>query len=115
MSILHALMRAKEVNRSIEYMDNRISLYSAQKGKCAVTGKALELNEIHCHHKLPMSQGGTDRYQNLVIIHVLVHRLIHATQEETIKKFLNQLKLSKTMLAKVDKLRETASLALIGE
>lgn len=115
MSILHALMRTKEVNRSIEYTDNRISLYSAQRGKCAVTGKVLELNEIHCHHKLPVNQGGTDRYQNLVIVHKLVHRLIHATREETVKQIISQLNLDKAMLAKVNKLREAASLAPIGE
>ena len=39
-------------SRSIEYADNRISLYAAQYGKCAVTGRELEFDEIHCHHKL---------------------------------------------------------------
>lgn len=45
------LMRTKEVGRSVEYMDNRISLYVAQYGKCAITGQILALHEIHCHHK----------------------------------------------------------------
>ena len=34
-------MRTKEVGRSVEYMDNRISLYVAQYGKCAITGQIL--------------------------------------------------------------------------
>lgn len=114
MSILHALMRARDGNRSIEYMDNRISLYSAQKGKCAITGKELEIGEIHCHHKLPVSLGGNDRYQNLVIVHVLVHRLIHAVKEETIEQLQSQLNLSHDMLTKLNKLREKARLAPIG-
>lgn len=40
-SIMLALMRIKEPRRSVEYMDNRISLYAAQYGCCAVTGKEL--------------------------------------------------------------------------
>ena len=58
------LMRTKEVSRSVEYMDNRISLYVAQYGKCAITGQILELHEIHCHHKKPVSQGGNDRHES---------------------------------------------------
>lgn len=54
-SIMLALMRIKEPRRSVEYMDNRISLYAAQYGRCAVTGKELGLDEIHCHHKQPLS------------------------------------------------------------
>ena len=61
-SIMLALMRIKEPRRSVEYMDNRISLYAAQYGRCAVTGKELWLDEIHCHHKQPLCRGGTDKY-----------------------------------------------------
>ncbi|MFT9078501.1 MAG: HNH endonuclease signature motif containing protein [Ethanoligenens sp.] len=95
-------------------MDNRISLYSAQQGKCAVTEKELEFGEIHCHHKLPLNKGGTDRYQNLIIVHKLAHRLIHAVKRDTVIQLMNQLHLNKTMLMKLDKLRETAGLAPIG-
>ena len=75
-SIMLALMRIKEPRRSVEYMDNRISLYAAQYGRCAVTGKELGLDEIHSHHKQPLSMGGTDKYMNLVIVHRDIHRLI---------------------------------------
>ena len=51
MMMLHMLAKAVIPNRSIEYLDNRVSLYAAQFGKCAVTGKVLWIDEIHCHHK----------------------------------------------------------------
>ena len=55
--------------RSIEYADNRISLYNAQKGKCAVTSKDFEIaEEIHCHHIKPKNKGGTDEYENLILV-----------------------------------------------
>lgn len=107
------LMRAKEVARSIEYMDNRISLYVAQYGKCAVTGQVLALDEIHCHHKIPVSQGGNDRYENLTILHRDIHRLLHATQDEIINSYLTRLKLPYKQRAKLNKLRQLANLQTI--
>jgi hypothetical protein len=41
-SIMLALMRMPLYDRSMEYADNRISLYCAQHGKCAVTGQIFE-------------------------------------------------------------------------
>ncbi len=83
------LLRQPLYGRSIEYVDNRISLYSAQKGQCAITGqKFTSTDEIHCHHKIPKSQGGTDEYQNLILVTATVHKLIHATNIETIQKYL---------------------------
>ena len=114
MTILHSLMRARGVNRSIEYMDNRISLYAAQNGKCAVTGIPLALNEIHCHHKRPKKDGGTDKYQNLVIVHVKAHKLIHATSSITIQKCLNDLNLTRQQLQKLNGLRKEAELSEIA-
>ena len=107
------LMRTKEVGRSVEYMDNRISLYVAQYGKCAITGQILALHEIHCHHKKPVSQGGNDRYENLIILHKDIHRLLHATKETTIKAYLSQLQLTYKQKAKLNKLRQLANLQAI--
>lgn len=107
-SIMIALMRIKEPRRSVEYMDNRISLYAAQYGRCAITGKELSIDEIHCHHKLPLKCGGDDRYSNLIIVHKDVHTLIHATSEETILTYLNRIELDRKALAKLNALRVMA-------
>jgi 5-methylcytosine-specific restriction endonuclease McrA len=112
-SIMLLLMRTKEVGRSIEYMDNRISLYVAQYGRCAITGQVLEINEIHCHHKTPVSQGGNDRYENLIILHKDVHRLLHATQKDTMRFHLSQLNLNPKQKVKLNKLRLLANLQAI--
>ena len=106
--IMHYLMRNPIPYRTAAYNDNRISLYCAQYGKCAVTGRKLERNEIHCHHKLPKYLGGTDEYKNLVIISEDVHRLIHATNPETIRKYLEKLNLDAKQLKKLGKLRSLA-------
>ena len=105
MNILHQLMQSKNVSKSVEFMDNRISLYAAQYGKCAVTGNVLEYDEIHCHHKKPKEIGGTDKYSNLIIVHVNVHYLIHASNLQTIQKYIDLLKPNKSQLQKINKLR----------
>ena len=92
-------------NRSIEYNDNRISLFSAQSGKCAVLGERLEVNNFHCHHILPINAGGGDKYSNLIIITPDIHRLIHASKSETIHQLLVKLELPKKQIAKVNKFR----------
>lgn len=107
-TVLLLLMRTKEPRRSVEYMDNRISLYAAQNGRCAVTGKELWIDEIHCHHKVPLGLGGTDRYTNLVIIHPNIHRLIHATTPETIMAYRQLIKPDRNTLEKINKLRVLA-------
>jgi 5-methylcytosine-specific restriction endonuclease McrA len=89
----------------VAYNDNRISLYCAQFGKCAVTGIKLEIGDIHCHHKLPKYLGGTDEYKNLVIVSESVHRMIHATNPENIRNHLGKLNLNAYQLKKLNKFR----------
>ena len=106
--IMHYLMRTPIPYRTAAYNDNRISLYCAQYGKCAVTGKKLTIGDIHCHHKVPKYLGGTDEYKNLAIVSEEVHRLIHATNPETIRKYLTNLKLDDKQLKKLNKFRNLA-------
>ena len=107
MTILHILMRNPNMSASTEYNDNRISLYVAQQGKCAVTKERLFLEDIHCHHKLPKSLGGGDDYANLIILHERIHRLVHATQEETISAIMQTVQFDKRQLDKLNKLRKS--------
>ena len=105
MEILHYLMRNPIWNASIEYNDNRLSLYSAQMGKCAITGAKLMIGDIFCHHKVPRCNGGTDAYQNLILLCGNAHRRIHATDSDTITRLTDSLNLTPKQKTKVDKLR----------
>ena len=93
---------------TVEYNDNRISLFVAQKGKCAVTGQELDMDDIHCHHKRPWLETKDDSYRNLIIVGRDIHRLIHATNEKVIKNLFQLLNLSDTGLTKLNQLRELA-------
>lgn len=110
---MQKILVSSSKGQSMEYTDNRISRYSMQKGKCAVTGIFLTAEDVHCHHKLPRSMGGTDEFNNLIIVHEFVHRLIHATNEETIRKYMRLLQLSDNQLKKINKLRKVCNLVTL--
>lgn len=113
--LMRQMMQQPLWNRTAEFADNRISLFSAQWGKCAITGKDFQtLEDIHCHHKLPKAKGGKDEYSNLVLILPMVHKLVHATQKTTIDLYLASLNLDANQLAKLNRLRTTAGLAEIS-
>lgn len=110
-TILHYMMRNPILNRSIEYNDNRLSLYCASHGKCSITGKILEIGNIHCHHKIPYSVSHDDSYGNLILICQEAHILIHAVNSEVIQHYKNVLNLNAQQISKINKLRKLLNLA----
>lgn len=115
-------MVAKEIKRlensttkysSIEYADNRISKYSMQMGKCALTDEFLSAEEVHCHHIKPRSLDGTDSFSNLVILSKDSHKLIHATDEQTIERYMDKLLLDGKQLKKLNMYRKKCNLIAI--
>ena len=89
-------------DRSVEYSDNRVSLFAAQRGRCSVTGRPfLSTDEVHCHHIKPVHAGGGDKYQNLTLVRDDVHRLIHATRQDTINAYSNEEKVYQSMMNQI--------------
>lgn len=109
-NILHYLMENPVQGKSIEYNDNRLALYCAQQGKCAITNKPLMIDDIHCHHKTRRADGGDDKYSNLVLIKQDVHILLHAVHVETISCYLQKLSLDSKQRDKLNRLRKRLNL-----
>jgi len=104
--MLNYLISNPSLKQSIEFNDNRISKYVAQKGKCSVSG--ITLNEdMQVHHIKPKRDGGTDEYKNLTIVSYEIHKLIHATELDTIKKYQGLVKLDNDAMKKLNKLRKS--------
>ena len=106
--ILQWLMENPIQGQSTELNDNRISMYVAQRGKCAVSKEPLTMGNIVVHHITPRHMGGKDKYDNLVLITPDVHALIHATNEATVEKYLEKLKDCHLNMARLNKFRELA-------
>ncbi len=110
LGVLHALANDLNMDRSIEFFDNRISVYTKQQGKCYVTQDFLDINDVYCHHIIPVDKGGSDNFSNLVIVSLDVHKLIHASGDEIISlPLLNTIKTNK-QLKKLNMLRANLGL-----
>lgn len=108
-AIIIYLMENPIHNASVELNDNRISLYVAQNGKCGITKEKLYIHDMEVHHIIPRKNGGTDEYSNLILVSKAIHKLVHATQKDTINRYLKVIgKLNKTQLNKLNKLRTKA-------
>lgn len=99
------LMNNPVKGQSVEFNDNRISLYVGQRGRCFITGEKLQISNMEVHHKIPKHLGGKDEYRNLVYVTFDVHKLIHATTQETIEKHLLKRKKLPVDLERLNKLR----------
>ncbi len=99
---------------SLEYADCRLSLLSAQKGKCSVSGELfLNPDNIVCHMKVPKEQGGHERYSNLVLLHRRYLPLLTDQDTAALKSMCKQLTVTKKQLTKINSLRTAAKLVAI--
>lgn len=58
---VHELMRNPISNETVEFNDNCVSLFVAQRGKCAICKLPLTLENMRCVRKIPKSCGGDDK------------------------------------------------------
>ncbi|MFZ0446695.1 MAG: group II intron reverse transcriptase/maturase [Bacillus sp. (in: firmicutes)] len=110
---ISGLMKAKLPDRTVEYMDNRISRFSMKMGKCEITGWSLTAHEIHCHHYTPTHLGGTDKFNNLRVLHKDIHRLIHRKNTEIISSEIQKFGLTASMIKKLNQYRMECGLETV--
>ena len=110
MEVLYYLMRNPVKGESIEYNDNRLSLFCGQYGKCAITGVDLFIGDIHCHHIIHRAKGGTDKYENLMLVTKDIHLLLHTDNAEAAKRLLAKTNLTLKQKAKLNNYRIKAGL-----
>lgn len=69
--------------QSIEFNDNRLAVYCAQGGRCAISGKILEAEDVRFCRLLRPNQKPNDHYQNIVMVHALFLILISSERLES--------------------------------
>lgn len=112
--VLKGLREKISVGHSTEYHDSKISLFSAQKGKCTISGEEFEDAEhVAVWLKVPGSLGGFERYKNMVLIHKKYLILLQELPQAAIKDLIKTLNITKKMLVKINSLREQANLSAI--
>ena len=73
----------------------------------------LEIGNIHCHHKIRRINGGSDNYGNLMLVTEIIHKLLHAENETTIRKLLKEVKLTQQQIEKLNTYRRRNNLKKI--
>jgi hypothetical protein len=101
-----SLMESSIPNQSVENMDNRMSRYSMKMGKCEITGMHLFASDVYCHHFVPLYLGGSDKFNNLRILHKEVVQLIRDTHKETMEVLINRLGITDLMKIKINRYRD---------
>ncbi|MDY6011871.1 group II intron reverse transcriptase/maturase [Clostridium sp.] len=104
---LKYLLKNPVRDESVEFNDNRLSLYCAQRGRCGISKKKLFPHDIIVHHIKPKEKGGSDKYQNLIILSKEMHKLVHATREETIDFYYKSYSWDNNKLKMLNKLRKS--------
>lgn len=112
--VLKGLREKISVGHSTEYHDSKISLFSAQKGKCAISGEEFaDAEHVAVWLKVPRALSGFERYKNMVLIHKKYLILLQELPQAVIKDLIKTLNITKKMLVKINSLREQANLSAI--
>lgn len=114
-SIMSEMISQKMNNHSVEYMDCRQSLFSAQKGKCSVSGEEfVNAEEVGCCLKNPKELGGKEQYNNMVLVKKKYLPLILEEDNQGLQEKLNAINPDKKHLAKINRLRELRNFDRLG-
>jgi len=107
------LLKNPVINESVEFNDNRISLFAGQQGKCYITGKSLNPTNMIIHRRVPKRNGGDDSYSNLIFVTQDAANLINEKDEVKAKNLAYKLKLDSTRLKRVNKFRKLVGNCMI--
>lgn len=108
------LMRHPISTESVRYNDNRVSLYAGQDGKCAITGKKLDVQTCICYRKTNDCKKGNDSYQNLLLLSLQGLAIVSSEDMMSVVALVKEYSLNAKVITKVNKLRATAGLPLLA-
>ena len=111
MGVMVWLMRHPIARESVEFNDNRISLFSGQFGRCAITGEYLARGDVVCRRKVPRRNGGTNEYSNLILVTQAVDDMLNEKDAEFAWELSRRLKLDDNKWKKANRLRVAAGLS----
>lgn len=109
--VLEGLRSMASKGHSTEYTDSRISLFSAQKGKCAICGDEFQsASVIVAWLKKPLIYGGEERYKNMILLHERYLPLLLLNNRAELKAKTKALHMTKKQVSKINGLRKQARL-----
>jgi RNA-directed DNA polymerase len=112
--VLKGLRDSASEGHCIEFVDSELSLFSAQHGKCAISGEEFSsAADIIGWLKIPASIGGCERYRNMTLIHRRYLPYLSASYAADKPNLTFSKCLTQEEMSKINGLRKQAGLSLI--
>lgn len=108
-------VKENEHDKTIEWYDNLISRFSAQWGRCMITGRTLKSSkDIAFLYRQNQIDTKTDKYSNLILVIKPIEELIQSTDNLRNKYLIKHLKLTTKQIIKLNNFRKLLNLPNIG-
>ena len=101
---IRILLEYKDTTKSVEFNDNRISVFIAQQGNCYVTNRRHSPTDMVCIYK-NITETDRDKYQNLVFVEIPISKAILTESVQQAKMWLMNYGLSSQQKRKLNKIR----------
>ena len=101
---IRILLEYKDTAKSVEFNDNRISVFIAQQGNCYITNRRHSPTDMVCIYK-NITETDRDKYQNLVFVEIPISKAILAESVQQAKMWLMNYGLSSQQKKKLNKIR----------
>lgn len=101
---IRILLEYKDTTKSVEFNDNRISVFIAQQGNCYITNRRHSPTNMVCIYK-NITETDRDKYQNLVFVEIPISKAILTESVEQAKMWLMNYGLSSQQKKKLNKIR----------
>ena len=105
-AVLGQLREEDTKGHSLEYADCRLSLFSAQQGKCQISGEQFtDCHQIAVWLIKPIYRGGQERYQNMVLVNRRFIPMLEAENDDELGKAFKEYGTEKKQITKINELR----------
>ena len=101
---IRILLEYKDTTKSVEFNDNRISVFIAQQGNCYITNQRHSPTDMVCIYK-NITETDRDKYQNLVFVEIPISKAILTESVQQAKMWLMNYGLSSQQKKKLNKIR----------
>lgn len=101
---IRILLEYKDTTKSVEFNDNRISVFIAQQGNCYITNRRHSPTDMVCIYK-NITETDRDKYQNLVFVEIPISKAILTESVQQAKMWLMNYGLSIQQKKKLNKIR----------
>ena len=101
---IRILLEYKDTTKSVEFNDNRISVFIAQQGNCYITNRRHSPTDMVCIYN-NITETDRDKYQNLVFVEIPISKAILTESVQQAKMWLMNYGLSSQQKKKLNKIR----------